>query len=221
MFVGDKCALNRRRSNNKPGWADHAADKYNVYKECFYMWRTNGKPHCGSLFDRYYQSKLSFKSAIRYIKRNEGRIKADKLASSLFKKDFDSFWKSIKSFNRRKIVLPHQIGDACGEGNISNLWKTHYETLYNSVPNSADVTYHDAIVPTSNITICFFTLPQFVIAVNQLNSSKASGLDRISAEHLKYCSLTMLNVICVLFNGFFVTWLSTTEHDEYCCIKCA
>ena len=189
------------RKYRKPGWSEHVADLHNEFKENFYLWRTNHKPRSGALFTRYNTSKLRFKSAIRYIKRNEGMLKADKLASSLMKKDSNGFWRAIKHLNKRKTSLPLQIGNATGESQIAETWKNHYDNLFNSVPDSADEFYHKATVSNVNNNDSF-TLPQFIVAVSQLNPSKESGLDFITAEHLKFCSVSMLNVLCMIFNSF-------------------
>ena len=50
----------------------------------------------------------------------------------------------------------------------------------------------------------FFISAQFVVAVSELNPRKAAGLDYITAEHLKYCSITMISLLCTIFNGFLL-----------------
>ena len=60
-------------------------------------------------------------------------------------KDVDSFWKETKSLNNCKTPLPTNIDGVVGEQNIANLWKRHYESLFNSVKSNAQDVDYDLI----------------------------------------------------------------------------
>jgi len=107
------------------------------------LWRDNG---FATYFDQYHRSKLSYKHAVRAIKRNIDAIKADSLASSMMNNKYKSFWDSVKKMNARKSSLPEKIGDATGSSEILIQWRRQYESLYNIVTNSSDSVYHNTKV---------------------------------------------------------------------------
>ena len=77
--------------------------------------------------------------------------------------------------------------------------------IYNSVTDSSDVHFHNVKFRSVPIdSDVWFTESQFLIAVLKLENNKSSGRDVIFAEHIKYCSLSMLRVICNLFNSFLL-----------------
>ena len=77
--------------------------------------------------------------------------------------------------------------------------------LYNSVSDSSDNVYHK--IRISNVlsdSDVLFSDAQLIIAVSKLEFNKSSGKDSIFAEHIKYCSFSMLQFICKLFNCFLL-----------------
>ena len=46
-------------------------------------------------------------------------------------------------------------------------------------------------------------------AIKQLHNNKSCGNDGIYAEHLKYSSSRILPLLCMWFNVFFKSWIST------------
>ena len=192
------------RPPGKPGWTAFVKEKHTAAIDSYKIWRDNGKPRQGPISDMYHRSKLSYKYAVRVIKRNADKIKADNAANKLNGSDYSGFWNSIKKFNQRKVVLPQQIGDAIGEKDICDQWKSHFHNIYNSVSNSSDEIFHKIRVNTDSINVYFFTEAQVLIAVSKLHGNKSCGHDSIFAEHVKYCSVSMLRILTRLLNGFLL-----------------
>ena len=75
--------------------------------------------------------------------------------------------------------------------------------LLNCVSESNDNVYHKAKVNIISINRnILFTESQLIIAVANMKNNKSSGHDSIFAEHIKYCSVSMLRFICIMFNSF-------------------
>ena len=74
------------------------------------------------------RTRLSFKYAIRQVKRNEDRARADAMAKDLESKNDKSFWKKVSKINRKHLPLSNVL-NACH----ANMWGDHYETLLNCV----------------------------------------------------------------------------------------
>ena len=168
------------RPSGKPGWTIFVKERHTAAIDSYKIWRDNGKPRQGPISDMYHRSKLNYKYAVQAIKRNADKIKADNAANKLNGSDYSGFWKSIKKFNQRKIVLPQQIGNAIGEKDICNQWKSHFHDIYNSVPDSSDDIFHKIRVNTDPINVYFSTEAQVLIAVSKLHGNKSCGHDSIS-----------------------------------------
>ena len=61
--------------------------------------------------------------AIRAIKRDIEKIKADNVAYKLCNNDYSGFWDAVKKYNRKESVLPQKMGDIIGERDICDEWK--------------------------------------------------------------------------------------------------
>ena len=57
------------------------------------------------------------------------------MANHLRDKDVVNFWKSVKKTNNNKLPFANNIDGVYGEPEITEKWKTHYESLLNSVTN--------------------------------------------------------------------------------------
>ena len=206
MSASKACTFtkNSTRPPGKPGWTTYVKEKHEIAIQSYKIWRDNGKPRQGPIFDLYHRNKLSYKYAVRAIKRNIDNIKADNAASKLQDSDYSGFWNSIKKFNKRKNVLPQQIGDAVGEKDICNQWKSHFSNIYNSVPRSGDNIFHRIAIYGDVINVRLFTEVQLLIAISKLDNNKSSGYDSIVAEHVKYCSTSMIRVLTRLLNSFLL-----------------
>ena len=200
------CTFTKKTSKppGKPGWTEFVKEKHITAMEFYKIWCDNGKPRQGPIFEHYHRSKLRYKYAVRSIKRNADKIKADKVASNLENNDYSGFWQSVKKFNKRKAVLPQQIGKAIGESNICDQWKSHFYNIYNSVPDSCDETFHNIRVGNDSINEFMFTVAQLITAVSKLETNKSCGYDSIFAEHIKHCSVSMLRILTALFNSFLI-----------------
>ena len=61
-----------------PGWNDIVSDKHLLARNVFLEWCNSGKPKTGSLFRKMLRTIAEFKAALRYCKKHEEKIKADK-----------------------------------------------------------------------------------------------------------------------------------------------
>ena len=84
------------------------------------------------LFDMKNRAKATFKGAMRLIRNNEDILGKESLAKKLLCKNDKVFWKEIKLMNNSNLSLPNVIDDGVtGSHNIVNMWKSHYEDLFN------------------------------------------------------------------------------------------
>ena len=106
-----------------------------IARHDFVMWRSAGKPRFGKICLSMNQSRLRFKSALKYCQQNEIKMRADSLARSMMNNDMTGFWKDVHKITNSKVPLATKVDGCVGDTNIAEMWKCHYKSLLNSVEN--------------------------------------------------------------------------------------
>ena len=116
------------------GWNDVVKDKHSAAKAAYLDWMADGRPHNGPLFTLMSRTRATFKLALRYCRDHQDKLRDDSYAKNLAHQDFKSFWKDISKRNNAKSTkYANTIGSSSGEQNITEMWRSHFEQLYNSV----------------------------------------------------------------------------------------
>ena len=79
------------------------------------------QPRHGIIHENYIRARARFKYAVKYIKKNEEKLRKECMAKNLANKDTTEFWKEIAKSNNCKTGLPDQIVEAKGSENILKL----------------------------------------------------------------------------------------------------
>jgi len=130
---------------------------------------------------------------------------ADAYANNLTNKDPVKFWQSIKKDNSSKLTkYADTINGVTGEQNIYEMWKDHFQMLYNSVPYDNDAVNFKNVLATftdSKLSVC---LAEVVVAINKLIVGKSPGPGGIHSESYIHGRLRFATHICIMLNLFFV-----------------
>ena len=205
--------VSRGNEFNRPGWKEFASDLYDISRDAYFLWRDSGSPRQGMLFDMKNRTKARFKGAMRFIKNNEDTLKKDSLARKLLSKNDKEFWKEIRVMNSSNMPLPNVIDGVTGSVNIVDMWKSHYNDLFNCLRNNKDVKQlHTDVHYDATIEV---THSEIFSAINDLPNNKSCGLDGVNAEHLKHCSdrIVGLPMLAMSFTGLFYPWCITAVDD--------
>ena len=103
------CTVNTSRDYIIPGFTDHVKELHTLAGVDYCSWRVEGKPRSGPLCLAMKQSRLRYKSALRYCKANEDAMRFNALPKSLMDKDMNSFWQGITKVDTAKIPLASTI----------------------------------------------------------------------------------------------------------------
>ncbi len=79
------------KHHNVPGWNDFCRDAHDQAREAFRLWCSHSKPRQGAIHNLMVRTRAHFKYALRYCKRNEQQIIADKLAAELSENEYINF----------------------------------------------------------------------------------------------------------------------------------
>ena len=183
----------------KPGWNDYVKDSYDTSRDKFNAWKESGRPRQGPIFEDLKEAKARFKSALRYIKKNESELRREALAKKLIQRDTKGFWKEVRKMSGSHVPRPSMMEGVVGEDNIAKLWKEHFEDLFNSVPSNVD-----ALIgyPLGDHEGVFVSVVEVEAAIKELSIGKSCGVDGITAEHLKYASGRLVPLLSLCFTAF-------------------
>ena len=183
----------------KPGWNDYVKELHAEARRAFKAWVESGRHKHGPIFEHKKRANANFKYALRFIKRNENTMRSDSLARKLQNNSPNDFWKEVRIMNNCKTSLPSNIDGVSGSEKISQLWTKHYYDLFNCVKSNSF-----SVGSIDNNEEVIVTPQEVQDAVMKLGDNKASGLDNITAEHLKRASKKLYPLLAICFTGLLV-----------------
>ena len=187
---------------HRPGWNDYVRSHYIASSEAFLLWNESGRPRHGPIFEIKKRAQARFKYALRFIKNNEDSLRDDALAEKLLEGNDKDFWKGVKKINKPLQSQATQIDGVVGAVNIAELWKKHYEELFNRIKSK--VPYNIKIENNDGISV---SEEEVLFEIRNLKKNKAQGNDQLSAEHLKFADISIVSILskcftCFLTHGF-------------------
>lgn len=190
---------------NIPGWNDVVQDKYDMSREAFLDWVACGKPRSGAVFKRMSRLRASFKLSFRYCRQHVEQLRADACAKALDLHDPKKFWSNVyKVSNDKATKYASCVGGVAGDDSIANMWKDHFETLYNSVVDTGSkVNFYNRINAGASETHCYITTAQDVRdAAYKQKKGKSAGPDGLAMEAFIFGSNKLYIHLSLLFNLF-------------------
>ena len=134
-MVGGRQGAARRDCGAVPGWRDEVAPFREASLFWHSVWRSAGRPAAGELFQTMKMTRNKYHHALRRIRNEVDRVKAQKLfeASLWGGADLVKELRKIRGGKCRQD-LPQNVAGANGEEEICEKFKEVYESLYNSAP---------------------------------------------------------------------------------------
>ena len=116
-------------------------------------------------------------------------------------------WKEVKKITNSKVPLPNTVDYVTGSENVSNMWKKHFNELFNCV-KSDDINSINDIKYDKSLIVNWREVKD---AIKDIPCGKAAGHDSISAEHFKYCGDNISILLSMLFTACFIHGYMPTE----------
>ncbi len=193
------------KSQQVPGWNEYCKELHSIARDAFLLWRRNGSPRSGPVFEAMSRSRAQFKRTLRQCRADEERLKSDSIAKKLLLSDMKQFWNEVNSDIGKNVNLTtNTINGVTGSVNICNMWKDHFSNLLNSYTNK---TYKKSVIRScshinendhSNVLI---NVGSVLECIKGLKKGKTPGSDNISSEHLIYADAILGFYLSCLFNG--------------------
>ena len=169
-------------------------------------WLNAGKPRSGPIFEKRNRDKYTYRNKIKSHKSSEKCEISNDLHECLINKNSNSFWKIWK--NKFCSKTSPQIADGGTDNKcISDMFAEHFSKI--CTPNSIDMhrkmkTDYNALLSTysgdSIQNINRFNVELVDNIIQKLTIGKASGIDGISVESIKYCHPILVVILTKLFN---------------------
>ena len=191
------------RYSSIPGWNSVVKESHQTARNAFKLWNNYGKPRTGSTLSLMRKSRALFKYSLRSCMRHEQQKKANAIADKFMTTGSSkTFWKDIRKASNSKPCLPTCVDGTTGEANIAEMWRKHYNDLFNSVqPKDFDSSLFQDMQYISSYAI---TKPEVEKYINKLPNAKSAGIDNLAAEHLKYCSSRLHIILSMFFSALLV-----------------
>ena len=186
------------------GWNQYCKVAHAESRENYLIWRDQGKPRQGILFENMKKSKAYFKYVFRKCKASSNKKDADSLANKLLVRNDKEFWKEIKKLNQSNMCVADTVNGVRGKHNIAHMWKDHYKSLLNSSKDFNKKEYVLQALKYKDMTFDRFSIQDVIQAVKCLKNGKASGLDDMYGEHFKYCDDKVAALLSIVFNAMII-----------------
>ena len=202
---------NDNRNKPTPGWNEHVKEHKQYAKECHYLWVQAGKPREGPIAFEKRRSRLKFHYAVRYVNKENLRLRNMKMGEAVAGNDDRSLWEEARKITKCSNILPNTMDGKTDEMEISQIFSQKYNNLYNSVGYSKrdmDMLRKDIdsrITKGCDINIekpdhnHSITVNDVMKAVEQLKSDKKEE-NGLNSNHIKYGTNRLFVIIALLFN---------------------
>ena len=124
---------NGTNSNNKAGWYLYVQEFEEKALLRHFIWKSNGYPREGLIANIRRTTRAEYHKAVKFIHRKRESIVANNMANDLIANKSCDFWSAIKKIKKGKAVLPNCVDSCNDEQNISDLFASKYDQLYNCV----------------------------------------------------------------------------------------
>ena len=191
-----------RQNLQVAGWNEVCSDLHSEARDAFLMWRQNGSPRHGQLYELMRVTRARFKLALRQCRQNNSIHEANSLARKLLSANQNDFWKQIKLINNYGLHSPHAdcVNGCTGESEIAEMWKDQYMALLNSSTLRFPINYNEI----EHAPLQRFTTTEIKSAVSLLKIGKSAGPDLLESENFKYCDDSICVYLCILFNCMII-----------------
>ena len=132
-------------------------------------------------------------------------------------KDLDSrtFWKNVSRIANSKVnSYVNKTGDTVGDANICELWRNHYNALYNSVPDGCRQSFHERVLDIDGIAINCIQVREVLNADSERKKYKSAGPNGLCMEAFinggirLFTHLSLFFTFCLRHQFLPQTWTS-------------
>ena len=153
------------------------------------QWLQKGKPLDGIHLLNMKQSRSNFKSALDQCRRNEEKIRNEKMANSFKNKKYKEFWHNVNLNKKGQVTTPTVIDGESNPQIVADKFSKKYKSIFDR--NKKGISSAESV----DINLTQYERENYHGRISQSNVREAIkqlkmaiGADMIHANHLKFCS---------------------------------
>ena len=204
----------KRRRALAAGWSDDIKRVKESALLWHKIWKENGSPPSGMLFDIRKSTRRQYHTALRRIKADAEHHQALRMAESLASSSQRDLWTEVKKVRAsQKNVRVNVVDNEKGE-DICSLFGRKYATLYNSVLHDASEMERlradtAALIRSQCMHRNCYARHEIRgedvnKAVKKLKSGKNDALRQIYTNHLKKATPTLHDILASVFTALIL-----------------
>ncbi len=165
-----------------PGWNEFVREYKDSALFWHKLWKDNGSPNSGVLFDLRRSTRYKYHHALKTIKRQKDSLRADNMAKNVNSTGKNRFWSELRNTLGCSNTVPCTVDGISGIDNIANLFSDKYSALYNSVSYdkhdmSKLVTEVDNLCTVDNTVHDIISVKEVMDAISAVKPNKADMMD--------------------------------------------
>ena len=185
-----------------PGWNDHVRQFHKTARNCFLLWKDNGRPLFGGLYEDMKASRAKFKEALNECKRNEINVRNEKLVENFKIKAMKCFWGEVANANKHNLPAPENIDGKYKAIDVCALFSDKYRKIFNKDKKDSHLV---KVKLTEKKRIELIMLINFDDIKNNVKLMRDTvGYDNIHTKHFMFNSDMLNELIAKMYTSFIV-----------------
>ncbi|XP_013197335.1 uncharacterized protein LOC106140306 [Amyelois transitella] len=176
------------------GWNKHVKDAHREARLRFSEWVLHGKPSSGVFYNAMAESRILFKSKLKFCQNNQEQIQMDILASHHKSKKFGNFWKHTNKLNHRQ-GLPASIQGVVDPKQIANLFQERFR-VQSPLQETQMMLGAGSVGSEAPFKVSSEDVSSII---ENMTRGKSPGHDGLSIEHLLYAGVHLSRVLSMFF----------------------
>lgn len=209
----------------KPYWNATLTDLKEKSVEYDMLWKQNGRPTSGPIFDLRKDSHYKYKIEVRRQQGNSKKLCSDLLYDNLANKDMDGFWKKWRKINSVNVDPVTRIDGACNENDIAKTFSDTYcksfqpksGNVERSLKSEFELKFAEylATYASDDISKDYLSWSDMIVIVDKLKEGKSyAGFVRV--EHILKGTPQLIVHLHLLLNGLIQHGFAVTDFLQSC-----
>ena len=176
-----------------PGWNQYCKQLYAEAREDFLEWLRSGKIRYGDEYEKMKVKRKELVNALKYCKKNETKIRNDKMASAFWEKTVKEFWKQVRHRRKGANAPIDEIYSLISAQSIAAKFARWFSTVTGNVPCGRGVDFRARDQFAQAAVHHVFSIVDVQVAVSKLNTGL--GFHVIHSNHLKFASTDISRIL--------------------------
>ncbi|RVE53771.1 hypothetical protein evm_001663 [Chilo suppressalis] len=164
-----------------------------------YISEAHGCSRTGPVYNEMIESRINFKSRLKWCQNHSEQLKMDMLSSKHSKHDFRKFWKATKSLNG-KHSLPVSVDGVNDIKSITDLFREQFTVKSPRCSSHSANNMYDMLGPCNREMGTRFLAKDVKNAIQSMSHGKSPGHDGLSIEHLRYAGPHLPRVLAMFYS---------------------